>query len=140
MSTNPILIPMFAMVALTFAVWVRLYVVRIREMRARRIDPQAVASSRKRAELLDDTRASDNFVNLFEVPLLFHVLCIVLLVTQTQNPWFVYGAWLYVILRVMHSAVQCTYNRVMHRFSIYFASTLVLMALWIGLAIRALGV
>ncbi len=138
MSTNPILLPMLAMVMLTFVVWTRLYVVRVREMRARRIHPQSVATSRQRSEALDDTRASDNFVNLFELPLLFHVLCLVLLVTQASNAWFVYGAWLYVILRAVHSAIQCSTNKVMHRFQVYFASTLVLIVLWIGLCGRIL--
>ena len=139
MSTNPILVPMFAMVALTFVVWVRLYIVRIREMRTRRIHPQSVASSRERANQLDDTRASDNFVNLFEVPLLFHLLCVLLLVLQVDNIWFLYGAWLYVFLRAWHSLIQCTYNKVMHRFQVYFASSVVLIALWIGLAVHVLG-
>jgi len=139
MSTNPILLPMLAMVALTFVVWVRLYLVRVREMRARRIHPQSVATSRKRAELLDDTTAADNFVNLFELPVLFYLLCLVLLVLQFDNVWFVYGAWLYVILRAAHSAIQCTYNKVMHRFRVYFASSVVLIALWVGLALRVLG-
>ncbi len=139
MTSNPILLPMFAMVVLTFVVWTRLFVVRVREMRARRIRPQSVATSRKRAEAFEDTRASDNFVNLFELPLLFHLLCLVLLVTQVDNAWFVYGAWLYVGLRAVHSAIQCTCNRVMHRFQVYLASTLVLIVLWIALGVRLLG-
>ena len=139
MTDNPILLPMFAMVALTFVVWVRLYIVRVGEMRARRIHPQSVASSRERASQLDDTRASDNFVNLFEVPVLFYLLCLVLLVLQVDSTWFHYGAWLYVFLRVWHSLIQCTYNKVMHRFQVYVASSVVLIALWAGLAVRVLG-
>lgn len=139
MLNHPILLPMLAMVALTFSVWVRLYVVRIREMRARSIHPQAVASSRERAGAFEDTRASDNFVNLFEVPMLFHVFCLVLLVAQATGIWFVYGAWLYVALRVVHSVIQSTYNKVMHRFMVYVASTLLLGALWVAFALRVTG-
>lgn len=139
MSTNPILMPMLAMVALTFAVWTRLLRVRVREMRTRRIHPQSVATSRERAELLDDTAAADNFINLSELPVLFHVLCLVLLFTHNETALFVSGAWLYVILRTGHSLIQCTYNRVLHRFSVYLASTAVLIALWVGLAARLLG-
>ena len=35
-------------------------------------------------------------------------------------------AWLYVALRYAHSAIHCTYNRVMHRFAVFIASMLVL--------------
>jgi hypothetical protein len=39
-------------------------------------------------------------------------------------------AWAFVALRVVHSAIQCTYNRVWHRFYAYLAGGLVLWTLW----------
>jgi len=38
--------------------------------------------------------------------------------------------WLYVALRVVHSAIQCTYNKVMHRMRAFIASVFVLWAIW----------
>lgn len=67
------------------------------------------------------------------------MLCLVLLFTHNETALIVSGAWLYVILRTGHSLIQCTYNRVLHRFSVYLASTAVLIALWVGLAARLLG-
>ena len=130
MSQTSILLPCVAMVGLTAAVAVRLYVQRIGEMRARRIRPQAIATSTKAAEKLQKVNAADNFRNLFEVPVLFYALCLALLATQSVNQFYLAGAWTYVGLRVMHSVIHCTYNNVNHRFAAYLLSTLDLFLMW----------
>ena len=128
--------PVFAMAALTFAVWLRLYAVRIPEMRRRRIHPQAVATSVLKAGAYEDVRASDNFANLFEVPVLFYVAALLALVLGLATPLALGLAWAYVALRALHSLIQCSYNKVMHRFAVYSLSCLVLLALWIVLALH----
>lgn len=126
------------MAALTFAVWVRLYATRIGEMRRERIHPQAVATSRQAAERLRDTRAADNFRNLFELPVLFYLALVVAALLGLASDGFLALAWTFVALRVLHSAIHCTYNRVMHRFVAYLAGSLVLWAMWAWLAVGAL--
>jgi hypothetical protein len=138
MESRLIFLPALAMAALTFVVWVRLYVVRIGEMKRERIDPQSVATSAGMAARVNDTRASDNFRNLFELPVLFYVALGVAALTQQVTAATLGLAWLFVGLRVMHSAIHCTYNKVMHRFPVHFASTLVLWALWGVLAVGLL--
>ncbi|HPO25494.1 MAG TPA: MAPEG family protein, partial [Arenimonas sp.] len=44
-------------------------------------------------------------------------------------------AWLYVVLRVVHSIIQCSYNKVMHRFYVFFTSVWVLLGIWVMLAV-----
>ena len=127
--------PALAMVALTFVVWCRLYWVRLGEMHRRRIAPQAVASAREAASRLEDTRASDNSRNLSELPVLFHVALVLLAMTGLATPFAMTLAWSFVALRVLHSAIHCTYNRVVHRFAVYIAGALVLWALWAYLAL-----
>jgi hypothetical protein len=127
---DPIWMPCAAMVGLTALVWVKLYWDRIGEMRARRIDAQELATVRAAAGRLERPEAADNFRNLFEVPVLFYVLCIALVVNGGSTPGFVTAAWAYVALRSLHSLVHVTYNRVMHRFLVYVASTLLLFAMW----------
>ncbi len=125
-----ILLPMVALAALTAAVWVRLYVERLGEMARRGIDPQAIATSRARDETLRKTAAADNFRNLLELPVLFYALCLALVAADAVSPLFVGGAWVYVALRAVHSAIHCTYNGVVHRFLAYVASSVVLFGLW----------
>jgi hypothetical protein len=134
--TDPIWAPCAAMVGLTAVVWVKLYADRLGEMRARGIDPQSIATSRTAADQLARTQAADNFRNLFEVPVLFYVLCAALALTGGSTQGFVTGAWAYVALRALHSLIHVTYNRVVHRFLAYIASTLLLFGMWIALLPR----
>ncbi len=137
-TVNPLLLPLLAMVGLSLLVWVRLYVVRVREMKRSRIDPQRLAGSADKG-LLKDTRASDNFSNLFEVPVLFYALVLATIANGIHDPSLLVLAWAFVALRAVHSAVQCSYNRVMHRFSAYATATLVLFAYTGRLAWLAAG-
>ena len=134
-----ITLPVIALVLLTAVVWVRLYVERIRELRQRRIDPQALATSASVGQTMQRVQASDNFKNLFEVPVLFYALCAVLVSTQHVSSFFVVGAWVYVALRYIHSFIHLTYNRVMHRFTVYVLSTVILFVLWGVLAVQVLS-
>lgn len=125
-----IFLPALVMVVLTFAVWWRMYVSRIGEMRRERIHPQSVATSAQMAARLSDTRAADNFRNLFELPVLFYLALVVAALTAQVNAITLTLAWLFVALRVAHSWIQCGYNKVMHRFTVYVIGGLVLWALW----------
>lgn len=136
LSPVTMLMPMAAMVALTAVVWVRLYVERIGEMRARSISPQAVASSREMAAALMRTQAADNLRNLFEMPVLFYALCLAVVSVGVATPFLVNGAWAYVVLRAVHSLIHCTYNRVKHRFATYAASSVLLFVLWAAVVAR----
>lgn len=139
MTQSQIFLPCVALVVLTAVVWICLYIERIGEMRARRIKPQALATSRESAQTLQHVNAADNFRNLFEVPVLFYVLCVSLAVTQSVTPPYLWGAWVYVALRSAHSYIHLTYNRVMHRFVAYALSTLLVFFMWLGFAARLLS-
>ena len=138
MSGNEIFHPMLAIVALTLIVWVRLYAVRIPEMRRLRIHPQAVATSAQKSARLVDTRAADNFSNLFEVPVLFYLALIVAYLTEQVTPLTLGLAWGFVAGRALHSLIQCSYNKVMHRFTVYVVSTCLVWVLWVVLAVGLL--
>jgi len=136
MADNAIWWPAVAMVALTFIVWLRMYVVRIGQMRRERIHPQTVATSAEATARLTDSRAADNFRNLFELPVLFYLALALAAQAGLADTAVVLMAWAFVALRVVHSAIQCGYNKVMHRFYVYAAGAFVLWALWAVLAWR----
>lgn len=135
MDAKLIFMPAVAMVALTFVVWWRMYVVRIGQMRRERIHPQAVATSAQSSARLTDSCAADNFRNLFELPVLFYVALVLAAVTGQVNATTIALAWAFVLLRIVHSAIHCTYNKVMHRFYAYVAGGMVLWLLWGAIAV-----
>ena len=132
MFYQPILMPMLSMVLLTFLVWLFMYITRLSEMNSRKIHPQRLATRAEAASVLTRSAApADNFKNLFEMPVLFYVIILLSLVLLIQDDTLVRLAWAFVALRLLHSLIHCTYNRTMHRFAAYLASSLVLIAMWI---------
>jgi len=134
MDTRLIFWPALAMVALTIVVWFRMYTTRIAQMKRERIHPQAVATSAQVAAKLTDSKAADNFRNLFELPVLFYLALVVAALTGQVNVATLALAWLFVVLRIVHSAIHCTYNKVLHRFYTYFFGGMALWLLWAVLA------
>lgn len=136
---DAIFLPALAMAALTFVVWWAMYFQRIGQMRRERIHPQKVATSTLAAAHLTESNRADNFRNLFELPVLFYLALVVAHLTDQVHALTLGLAWAFVAMRVLHSAIHCTYNRVMHRFYAYLAGGLVLWALWGVLGVGLLG-
>ena len=137
MSTS-IFWPVIALVALTACVWVLLYVRRISEILQARIDPQSLATAEKAAKKLENVTAADNFANLLETPLLFYAICIISYVAGEVTQPQLLLAWVYVGLRMLHSLIHVTYNRVIHRWIVYVTSTVCLFAMWVNFALALL--
>lgn len=133
MDSKAIFLPALAMVVLTCIVWLRMFQVRIGQMRRERIHPQAVATSAQVVGKLTESQAADNFRNLFELPVLFYLGLIVAALTAQADTLTLVLAWLFVAARIAHSAIQCGHNKVMHRFYAYAAGGFALFALWIRL-------
>ena len=133
MNANTLLVAScLTLVLLTFAVGLRLLSVRVAEMKEKRVPPQAASNSLQMAARLQNVQAADNFRNLFEVPVLFYALCAMALALSHVPGWLVAGAWLFVCLRVAHSLIQCTYNKVMHRFPVFMSGFVVVVVLWVA--------
>jgi hypothetical protein len=128
-----------AMVLLVAIVAAKMVADRSREMRERRIHPQQVATSRTAAQHYEAVQAADNYRNLFELPVLFYAWAALVIATGHASEAMAAGAWAYVALRVVHSLVHCTYNKVMHRFAVFALSILVLVGLWAALLLAVGG-
>ncbi len=135
---KPILIfwPMIAMAGLTLVVAIRMYTTRVAEMRERRVRPQLLATRQEAEEQLHNTQGSDNFRNLFEIPVLFYAICPVLFLTGNVTTLQLSLAWVFVLTRVIHSFIHVTYNKVMHRFNAFVLGMAALFAMWITLAVQ----
>jgi hypothetical protein len=132
-----IFFPLLAQVLLTAIVWVWMYKTRIEKMKRSRINPQALSNTADASvHIKSVTAPADNFKNLFEIPVLFYIAVIMLYVTQMVDGLFLTLAGIFVLLRYIHSFVHITYNNVMHRFTAYALSTLMLWVIWIMMVIR----
>jgi hypothetical protein len=115
-----------------------MYVLRIGHILRRRIHPQKLTTPDKVAALIPEpvSYPAYNFRNLLELPILFYALCLLLYVTGTVDSWDLLAAWLFLVLRIVHSAVHCTVNIVRYRFYAYFASALVLWIMLVRVVLR----
>lgn len=123
------------LVVLGFLVGLRMVSVRVSEMRQQRFGPQAIALSRQRAQRFEDTRAADNFTNLFEVPVVFYALCALAIATGHVPGWLPALAWLFVASRIVHSAIHCTCNNVIHRLAAFVTGFLLVVGMWVAFAL-----
>ena len=79
---------------------------------------------------------SRHVINLYEMPLLFYVVGILILQTVQTGVLTLSLAWAYVGLRYIHSYIHLTSNKVMHRFRVFVLGCFALIALWLTLIVR----
>lgn len=131
---NAIFSPFFAMVFLTLLVWVYMYIRRISFITSRKLTPKdLIPSAFAQISPPSVSNPSDNLKNLFEIPIIFYALVLYLFITKQVDAVYVSAAWVFVVFRALHSAVHCTFNRIILRFYLYLFATI---AVWF-IAIRA---
>lgn len=134
-----ILQPVVALLAWTMVMWVWMYATRLPAMAKAGIDGKTMVGSTGaslRAKLPDTVSwKADNYNHLHEAPTLFYAVALVLAIIGQGDGLNAAIAWAYVALRVAHSLVQATSNRVVIRFALFALSTLALMALILHAAI-----
>lgn len=127
-----ILQPVVALAAWTMVMWFWLYGTRIPALSAAKVSPDDLAHDP--AMLTEVLPApvrwkADNYNHLHEAPTVFYAVAIVLAVVGQGDGLNAQLGWAYVVLRVIHSLIQATINRVTLRFAVFTVSSLVLMAL-----------
>jgi hypothetical protein len=125
-----ILTPALALITWTMIVWFWMYALRIPAMTAAGVDPDDAKHPGSLSALPSRVRAvADNYNHLHEQPTVFYALVFYSALAGTGTGTVVTLAWVYVGLRVLHSLVQNTVNKVMIRFSVFALSSLTLVAL-----------
>ncbi|GGF49994.1 membrane protein [Azorhizobium oxalatiphilum] len=122
---------MGAMALLTFCVLGLIPIRRIGAALRREITPEDFRygeSARVSGYVSIPNRA---MMNLLELPVLFYVICLMSYVTGSVGSVMLYAAWLYVALRILHTAIYLTWNNVLHRLIAFAASNVVLIAMWV---------
>lgn len=132
-SAYGILKPVVALVAWTLVMLVWTVAVRIPALRKAGIDINKISGGHPGAldGVVPDKAQwpAHNYMHLVEQPTLFYAIAVVLALEGIGGGSNLYMAWAYVGLRVLHSLVQATFNRIAIRFLLFILSTLVLMAM-----------
>jgi len=128
-----ILQPIVALAGWTMVMWLWMYATRIPAMNKAKVDPQALANdpdyTLDRIVPPQVQWKAHNYNHLHEAPTVFYAVAIVLAIVGQGDGLNATLGWAYVGLRVLHSLVQATINKVMLRFIIFVLSSLVLIAL-----------
>jgi len=128
-----ILQPVVALAAWTMVMWAWMYATRIPAMAVAKVVPDGLA--RDPETTLDRVLPppvqwkAHNYNHLHEAPTVFYAVAIVLAIVGQGDGVNAWLGWAYVALRVVHSLVQATVNRVTVRFAIFVLSSLVLIAM-----------
>ena len=137
MSIQMVLLPLFVLVGLTFALLLGMATSRGRALSSRQTSPEDVAMGRANWP----TRVAqlgDCFSNQFEVPALFYVLIALALPLRHADLIIVLLSWVFVVTRFIHAGIFITSNDVRQRGMAWFAGVLVLLAMWIYFALKIL--
>ena len=131
MTRLDILYPVFALAAWTGIVLTLVPVVRIRAALRRQVVADDFRYGESKSVPPEVSIPNRNYMNLLELPVLFYVVCLLMFVTGSASGTALMLAWVYVALRVVHSAIHLTYNHVIHRLCAFATSNAVLAALWV---------
>lgn len=128
-----ILKPVVALAGWTMLMWIWMYATRIPALQKTGVDLGAKpGGTGKDLDALLPAEVqwkAHNYNHLHEAPTVFYAVAIVLALIGQGDGLNASIAWAYVGLRVIHSLVQATVNKVMLRFGIFALSSLCLMAL-----------
>ena len=113
-----------AMGLLTLAMFIWMYATRLPAFTKAKLDPQEAMHPGTYHDRIPSEvrRVADNYNHLFEAPTLFYAVTLAIVLLGLADPLHVMCAWAFVVLRVLHSIVQATANKVVVRFSLFALS------------------
>jgi len=73
-----------------------------------------------------------HYKNMFEMPILFYLLCTLLIISDSVAPLDIQLAWGFVIFRILHSISRIPNKNVNIRFGLFAGSFIMLVAEWVN--------
>ena len=130
---SEILKPVVVLVAWSLVMWAWMVAVRIPALKKAGIDLGKIRGSRpgQLDGVVPDKAQwpAHNYMHLMEQPTIFYAIAIVIALSGTGNGANAWIAWGYVAIRIVHSVLQSTINKINIRFLLFLLSTLCLIAL-----------
>lgn len=133
MDSNAILGPVATLALWSMIMWAWMYATRIPAMQRAKIDAAKLVGTRggdfEDALPPQVQWKAHNYNHLMEQPTVFYAVALALAVGGMGGGLDAQIAWAYVTLRIVHSLIQATVNRVMWRFAVFALASLALFAL-----------
>jgi hypothetical protein len=137
MSAQAVLLPVFVLVGLAFALLLWMASARTGALKGRETRLKDIALGQpnwpERA-----TQIGNCFSNQFEMPVLFYILIALALPLRHADLVIVMLSWVFVITRFVHAGIFVSSNNMQQRSLAWFAGVLVLFAMWLYFALRIL--
>ena len=139
-TSSPILLPVAVLVLWSLIMLGGLALTRLPTMKRLRMHPQKFPRTQDLGAALpaEVQWKADNYNHLMEQPTIFYAAALSLAMIGAGSGINLVLAWAYVGLRIVHSLVHATSNKVLVRFNLFLLSTAVLMALAVRLLINLL--
>ena len=135
MSVPMVLLPVFVLIGLTFALLLGMAGAR----RGALVGGQTKVRDIVMGQPNWPTRATqigNCFKNQFELPVLFYILIAIALPLRHADLIIVLLSWVFVVTRFIHAGIFVTSNDLNQRSLAWFAGVLVLLAMWLYFALR----
>jgi hypothetical protein len=130
MSIQMILLPLFVQVAMTIGLGFWLGGARVPAVRRGEVRLQDIALREpnwpKRV-----LQISNSYQNQFEVPMLYYLLTVLVIVTKQAGTLFIVLSWMFVLSRLAHAYVHVTDNHLARRGVLFGIGAVVLTIMWL---------
>jgi hypothetical protein len=137
MSIQMVLLPVFALVGLTFALLLWMVGARRNALVGGETKIRDIALGQpnwpNRA-----TQIGNCYKNQFELPLLFYILIALAMPLRHADLFMVLMSWVFVVARCVHAGIFVTSNDLGQRSTAWLAGVLVLLVMWIYFALKIL--
>lgn len=128
-----ILQPVVALAIWTMVMWLWMYATRIPAMVKANLDADQLVrdpnATFDNALPVKTQWKAHNYNHLHEQPTIFYAVAITLAIIGHGDGINATLAWIYVAIRILHSLIQATVNKVIIRFGLFALSSIVLMVL-----------
>src|SRR3979411_1647411 len=137
MSVQMVLLPVFVLVGLTFALLLWMAGARRQALVGGETKIRDIALGQpnwpERA-----TQIGNCYKNQFELPLLFYILIALAMPLRHADLFIVLMSWVFVVARCVHARIFVTSNDLGQRSTAWLAGVLVLLVMWIYFALKIL--
>jgi hypothetical protein len=137
MSIQTVLLPVFVLVGLTFALLLGMAGARRQALVSKETKIRDIALGQPNWPTRA-TQIGNCYRNQFELPVLFYVLIALALPLRHADFVIVLLSWVFVVTRFAHAGIFVTSNDLNRRSLAWFAGVLVLLVMWVYFALKIL--